>query len=231
MQRIFLLDTMRFVALVSMVIFHIHYDLVFFYHWLSTDSPLFWRVLQVVFAGGLFIFVSGWTATLGRRSFLGLLAIGLCALLVSLATYFFVGGQYVRFGILHFMFTANLLYLLVLQHCSSKFLVLIAASLLLLSSYFQQIYIEHELLIWLDILPIGYQSVDHYPLPLWLPVFIAGIIWGRAGMSEMAAESFQRYAQHGELITKCSRNSLRIYILHQPLILLMLEGIRLIIGK
>ena len=231
MQRIFLLDIMRFVALVSMIIFHINYDLVYFYHWLSNDSPLFWRILQVVFAGGMFIFVSGWTATLGRRSRGDLITIGMCALLVSVVTYFFVGNQYVRFGILHFIFTANLLYMFILRRLSSSILIMIGAVLLLVEKYFQQIHIEHELWVWLDILPLGYQSVDHYPIPFWLTVFIAGIIWGRSSISSIVAESAQRYAWYGIFITKCSRNSLRIYILHQPLILLVLEGTRLIIGK
>lgn len=221
MQRIFLIDLLRCIAIVSMVAFHVVYDLAVFYGYSIDYERGFWQVLQMLFAGGLFIFVSGWTASIGRRSWTNLLHIGFAAMLVSLVTYFQFGNMYVRFGVLHLLFTANLLYILILHILSTRVLFLLALLLSIIIKPLTKIVVAHEYFVWLDILPIGYQSVDHYPVLPWLIVFIIGVIWGRLE-TKAFTNSFEPAAQWATWITKCSKNSLAIYLLHQPVILLIL---------
>lgn len=221
MKRIFLIDLLRFIAIIAMVAFHIVYDLAVFYGYAIDYERGFWQIIQMVFAGGLFIFVSGWTASIGRRSLDNLLHIGLAALLVTLVTYFQFGNMYFRFGVLHLLFAANLLYVLILHMLSTRTLLLLILTLSIIIKPLMSIVVGHEYLIWLDIVPIGYQSVDHYPLLPWLVVFIAGVIWGRLEWSK-SVNSISPDGQLVSWITKCSKNSLAIYLLHQPLILLTL---------
>lgn len=221
MQRIFLIDFLRFIAIMSMISFHIVYDLDVFYGYSLGYDRGFWKLVQTVFAGGLFIFLSGWTAEVGRRSRRNILYIGVSALLVSVATYWQFGSMYVRFGILHFLFVANLLHMLCLRNVSLKKLSILLVSILVFSKPFSTIVVTHEYLVWLDILPNGYTSVDHYPLFPWMTVFIVGIFWGRSDLSRSLGAIIPQ-GQAGHAIELCSRNSLIIYILHQPVILLVL---------
>lgn len=221
MGRIILIDILRCIAIIAMIIFHFVYDLSVFYNYPIDYEHGFWHFVQVVMAGGLFIFVSGWTASLGQRSWKNLVTIGLCALLVSIVTYYQFGNAYVRFGILHFIFVANLLYILLLERLSSSALSLVAVVIILLTQIVWRVDVEHTYLLWLDITPIGYQSVDHYPLTPWLAVFITGIVWGRSAIATQLSSLIGNFKgiQH---IISCSKHSLAIYILHQPVILVLL---------
>lgn len=221
MRRIIFIDILRCVAIIAMINFHFAYDLAVFYHYPIDYEHGLWQFVQVVMAGGLFIFVSGWTASLSRRSWYNLACIGICALLVSLVTYYQFADEYVRFGILHFIFVANLLYTLVLNRLSNYILTSIALLTVLLTRIVWQIDVEHTYLLWLDITPAGYQSVDHYPLLPWLSVFIVGIIWGRSSTAAQLAKTNIHFRGLRYIVT-CSKHSLVIYILHQPIILLLL---------
>lgn len=221
MRRIVIIDILRFIAIVAMILFHIAYDLATFYHYLLDYERGFWKFLQVVLAGGLFIFVSGWTAVLGRRNLKNLMKIAVCALLITIVTRYQFGSMYVRFGVLHFILVANLIYLTVLHRFNNCFLSILAVVVMYLSKHVHKLYVEHEYLVWLDIAPIEYQSVDHYPLLPWLGVFIAGIICGRCKNIQILSNTTIEFIGL-DFIKKCSKHSLAIYILHQPIILLLL---------
>lgn len=222
MQRIFLIDLLRCIAMAAMLIFHTVYDLAVFYDYPLDYEQGFWRFVQVVFAGGLFIFVSGWTATLGRRSVRNLVYLGLAALLVSAVTYYQFGNAYVRFGILHFLFVVNLLYRWFLCRLSVRQLLLLILLIAACTQFVAQLTTTDAYFVWLDILPLGYQSVDHYPLLPWMAVFSAGVLWGRLALSATVAR-FNPQGAGRNFVVRCSKESLLIYILHQPLILVILH--------
>jgi uncharacterized membrane protein len=63
----------------------------------------------------------------------------------------------------------------------------------------------------------GFSSADYYPLIPYLAVFILGIIAYK--LYYFQRRSFFNFQVQSKIITGLSRNSLLIYVVHQPLIL------------
>ncbi len=219
-SRNIFLDCLRSAAILLMAVFHLAYDLEAFYGFPIGYSEGAWHVLNV-FTAALFITVAGWSAGAGLakrhvRRGLKLLA---AATLVSVATYIFDPGNYVRFGILHFL-AATAFLSPVLVKADGKALLLLAFSSAVAGRFVPEIEAAGPWLLPFGIMPDGFASMDYYPLFPWLLFYIAGVLIGRAqGAPQVAEKRFLR------VLALPGRYSLFIYLVHQPLILLVLAVI------
>lgn len=212
--RIWEIDLLRAVAIVLMVVFHFVYDLNEF---LGVDVEYlsgFWFWVGKA-AALIFIFVSGISSGFsGKILKRGLLLLGI-GLGISGVTFFVLGDMYIRFGILHFLGTCMLLYPL-LKRLNAVVLAVLAAAVAYFTPQIGSITVKTSLLLPLGIKYRGFATADYYPLFPYLAVFILGIIVYK--LYYYKKRSLFTFSLENRIISVLSKNSLLIYVLHQPML-------------
>ena len=241
--RFWEVDFLRGVAILLMVLYHLVFDLNYFAVYDIDVSSGFWLAVAR-FTASLFLLLVGLSLTLShsRAQLLGqedrfrlrLLKrsawiLGL-ALGITIVTYLFIGKGFVVFGVLHLIGLSLLLAysFLQLQRASIIFGLLF----ILLGIYLQNISVGFPWLLWLGLAPPGFYSVDYFPVFPWFGVILVGMGLGsllypgyrrRIPVPDLAGSPFVRG------LAFLGRNSLAIYLVHQPMIiaLLYLGGVSL----
>lgn len=212
--RIWEIDLLRVIAILLMVAFHTVYDL---NQYLGMDIDYlsgFWY-WEGKIAALTFIFVSGISGGFSRGIVKrGVLVLGL-GLGISLFTYFLLGDMYIRFGILHLLGSCMLLYPL-LGKLNHGILAVLAAAIGFGTKYINSASIGSGWLLPLGIKYPGFSSADYYPLFPYLAVFILGIVAFKIYYHKK--KSLFSFSLENRVVAALSKNSLWIYILHQPLI-------------
>lgn len=226
--RIFILDWLRGIAVCGMVLHHGLFALeqvsamfgapiVFGFF----QTKLFW-VLQEIFVG-LFLVISG-ICTVYSRSVLrrGLIVSG-AALLITLVTgiilpAFQIFGLEIWFGILHMFGLSMLLY--GLFTCKRRWVPAVTAVALFC---FWLAVITCSGAAWAEnckiligIVPSGFYSADYYPLIPYFFLFLAGTFLGPLVRDGKMPKWF--YSLRLRPMEWIGRNSLWIYIAHQPIL-------------
>jgi uncharacterized membrane protein len=210
-MRSYWLDALRGLAVVWMIIFHTSYDLSVF-QLVSWDfSQGFWFAFPRVIAF-TFLFCVGaslnyghtpkinWKS-LGNRS----LKLGAAALAVSVGTYFIFPHQWIYFGTLHCILVGSILGALVVNHRKVAALIM---TLILCGQYL----LEYDIK-WISGI-LQKPSMDFIPIYPWLWAILLGILAGpylsrNRHLSKMKPKPF---------LNLLGRHSLKIYLIHQPLI-------------
>lgn len=223
------IEVLRALAIVLMVIFHVVYDLKEFaginLSYLNyQDKFWFWvgktAALLFIFTAGL---SSGFSRSPVRRGFKVLLY----GMGITVATYLVMNELYVRFGILHFLGVAMILSPF-FSKLSSPILGVLAASFALLGFWFQGLWIETSLFLPFGLMYNGFGSIDYFPLFPYLGMTILGILAYRHFYEHRSVPKVS-FQLKSERIRWLSRNSLGIYLVHQPLIILLIFTILFIL--
>ena len=226
-QRYKEIDFLRAIAIVLMVLFHFVYDLREFVGVnIDYQSP-FWFTAGKMSAL-LFIVLSGLSSGLSgspvRRGFKVLIY----GMGITVVTYVFMKEEYVRFGILHFLGVAMILSPLLLK-LSPRLLWILAGSIAFLGFWFKTLVVKTSFLLPLGLMREGFSTIDYYPLFPYLAANIIGILvyqrfYAQRKITTPSNFSIQRYPMRNWRIPKwiqwLSRNSLGIYLVHQPIFLL-----------
>lgn len=190
--RLELIDAVRGFTLLNMLVFHLLYDLSALF-----GGPMAWfwetpgRLWQKLIAGS-FILISGFSIRLGRSSLRkGAMLLG-CGMLLSLVTWLVMPGQLIRFGVLHFLGAAALIWAVagpVFEKISAP--ALLAAGLLLcfFTAPTKRGYWGVGSLVLVELpgalyagrwlFPLGFPgpefySADYFPLLPWFSCFLQG---------------------------------------------------------
>lgn len=227
------LDAFRGTAVIMMVLFHFFIDLSF----LGIDGPDpysgFLKGFGVVTAS-LFLSIAGISAHITyektcssntqtcefikRGTKLILIGLG-----ITLVTCWFLHGEgYVVFGILHLIGLGIIL--TPVLHRFGLSLLLIAGGLIFISSTG---IVPHGPLwmAWAGIHPENFSSIDYTPIIPWLSMFLAGLYMGK----RLYPEGKQRLQLSGSKMRRieplifAGRHSLFIYLIHQPVMLVVLS--------
>jgi uncharacterized membrane protein len=221
--RLIPLDAARTAALVAMVIFHFTFDLALFGHIPGeTMFQPFWYYFPRAIAGS-FLFLSGvslwlahgrgirWPAFWKRFA-----KVAGAALLVSLASIWFVPGGTILFGILHAIAAMSLIGLLFLRLPWPVTLaiagVLFAAAWGPRSPAFNPLW-----LVWTGLAETRPNMGDYVPLVPWAAPALAGIAFAKALRVDTWARTSPSRAV--DLLTFPGRHSLVIYLIHQPILI------------
>lgn len=235
--RLWEVDTLRGLAVVAMIIFHFMWDL-YFYGLTTEDIPgPGWQAFARTI-GTTFIFVLGLSATLDYHRMIakglapfkrtlqrGLLVFG-CGLIVSAGTYFFVGSEWVRFGILHHAGVAIILAYFFMRMPASL-VVLIGLVFIALGTYFAGIPGPSPLLIPFGLVPPGTGMVDYYPLLPWFGVALLGVAVGQIAYTNGTRNfTLPDWGQSlpVRVLRFMGRHSLIVYIVHQLLFIGLIEA-------
>jgi uncharacterized membrane protein len=213
------IDVLRAVAIVLMVLFHLVYDLKEFAGVsIVYQSPLWFFIGK--YSALLFIFISGLSSGFSRSPVRRGLRVLFYGMGITVVTYLFMKDEYVRFGILHFLGVTMILSPLLVR-LSSWTLWGFAGSSAVLGFWFKEQVLKTSLLLPFGLMYDGFGSMDYYPLFPYLAVTLLGILAYRHFYAQRTGTLFA-LRKNSELIRWLSRNSLGIYLFHQPLLLLMI---------
>ena len=214
------LDVLRAAAIVLMVMFHLVYDLKEFAGVnIDYQAPLWFFIGKT--SALLFIFISGLCSGFSRFTVRRGIKVLLYGMVITVVTYLFMKDEYVRFGILHFLGVAMILSGILLFRLSSWTLWGLASSSALLGFWVKGQVVNTSLLVPFGLLYNGFSTIDYYPLFPYLAVTILGILAYRHFYARRT-EPLVAFELNSELVRWLSRNSLGIYLLHQPIILFII---------
>ena len=223
-QRIWELDAFRGLCVLGMVIVHFIFDLTQLYGLARWKPPAAFLFLQQ-WGGVLFLLLSGICATLGSRSIRrGAIVFG-CGMLCTLVT----AGMYrlgmaehyiiIRFGVLHCLGICMILWAL-LNRLPTWFLAELGATVVIFGLVFQLFLVEAGWLFPLGLVSPGFSSSDYFPLFPHLGFFLLGAVIGRTlyRTKQTLLPQVDPNIPALRFLSFCGRQSLPIYLLHQPVL-------------
>ena len=219
-DRIWELDAIRGLCILAMVAVHLVYDLQI------PTGPAFAFVQS--WGGVLFFLLSGLCATLGSHPVKrGLLVFGAGVLCTAVtwglsALSFLPRDMVIRFGVLHCLGLCMLLWP-VFQKLPDWLLAALGAALAALGIYLTQaVYVSFSGFAWLGLLYPAYFSADYFPLLPYLGFFLLGAVLGRVlyGKKRSLLPGIGNF-RFFRALQWCGRHSLILYLLHQPVLMLL----------
>ncbi len=226
-------DAYRGFAILIMVIYHLVWDLYGLGGWDIDVYTGFWHGWQLVTAGS-FIFLVGVSMVLraqrmqaqGRAHFRPFwqrgMVIFLWGMVISLVTWLFDPGAYVRFGILHFIGVAIwLAYPFLRWGWWNVFpgMFLLTAPQILAWRH-DWVWME-----WMGLARNPHPSFDYFPVIPWLGMVLLGIAVGSVlypagqrgfSLPDLSHKPWMRW------LVLAGQNSLLLYLIHQPILITLL---------
>ena len=224
-KRIWELDVFRGICILGVIAVHFVYDMVDLYGLVQWDYPPAFSFIKD-WGGVLFLVLSGICVTLGSRSVRrGLIVFG-CGLVISLVTVAMYHLELadrsiiIYFGVLHCLGACMLLWPLFRRLPWWALLPLSAALIALGFWLWAQPPVEHPWLMVMGLPWRGFASSDYFPLLPYFGFFLVGTVLGKTVyrrkkslMPNVSANNvFIRF------FSFCGRQSLWLYLLHQPLL-------------
>ena len=211
-----------------MILIHLIFDLIYFIG-LDLHLPA-WYVFVQQYGGVIFVVLSGCCATLGSRSFRRGCIVFSCGMLISLVTF----GMYrlgmasrdviVWFGVLHLLGVCMMLYpvykKLPTQALAAVGVVLVVTGYLILGTV-----VEAKFLFPFGFVYEGFTSSDFFPILPHLGWYMLGTVLGRTVYADKKTRlpGTFRESAIARFFCWCGRQSLFIYLLHQPVVYGLLE--------
>jgi len=229
-KRYLELDALRGIAIIAMMIYHTLFDLTYFFAVTLPIPSTVWQPWSQPIAF-LFLLLVGVCSTISwqrsasyhriQKLFKRFTIIAIGALLISIITYVHQPESFVRFGILHLIAVATLLQLpfqrfgtwnvagaLLWWLLGNVFLVAIEPLFKYLSIWF---------LLPLGIEPLGFLSVDYYPIIPWFAVILLGM--GIASwLYPLGSKGYFHAITWPNWLLLLGKQSLFVYLVHQPII-------------
>lgn len=234
-KRLYLIDAIRALAIISMVFFHGFYDyLVFsgantrisqtgaFHIW---EQTICWT----------FIFISGYCRAMGRKNLKRGIMVLVCAVIISVVTYFATPDDFINFGVLCFIGSAMLI-LIPFDKLFKKmnpFVGLIVFALLFFLTFdIPNGYIGYEglkickmpdflyanyLTAYLGFPHPQFTSGDYFPVIPWINLFVCGYF--TQIIIDTKCPKFKEILKFKvPVLSQVGRYSLLIYMAHQPIL-------------
>ena len=232
--RYHLLDSLRAIALINMIAYHAMFDIVYIFgvraKWYMSKGSDIWQM----FICCTFIILSGFCWQLGGKKLKrGLLVLGGSAI-IMLVTVVFMPSQKILFGVLSLIGSAMII-MIPLHHVFKRINPFIGAVIsVLLYTMFRNInhggvYLFNTMLFalpqelyannftaYLGFPPFMFSSSDYFPLLPWIFLYFAGyFLYG-----VFVSLNLLRFLKLPRIkpLEWIGRNSLIIYMLHQPVV-------------
>lgn len=225
MKRIYNLDKIRGLTIISMVLFHLMYNINFFREISWYNETLLNKVWQLSIALSFFI-ISGITSTLlsSKKNIIRGIKTSIVGALISVATFIFARDQFILWGVMNGLGLSMIIGgLLMNNRIFSKKMILIFLLIFALTyniprnslidvSFFNHLYEK-------NIFPLGFPSdkfvsADYFPIIPWIFAYFSGISLG----SFLQKKNFYNKYGTDNLLAKIGRYSMPIYLIHQVIL-------------
>lgn len=233
-KRFWEIDSLRGIAITLMVISNFLTDLVYFGIYQMSIYSGFWLYFARLVVS-MFIVLAGVSLTISysrvrkrkakeirKKYFLRGLKIFGWGLAITLVTWLFIRENFVLFGVLHLIGFSIIFGQFFLR---SRYLNLfLGFAFILAGLYLQGFTFGFWWLAWLGFRPEGFFSVDYVPVLPWFGLFMIGMFLGGTLYPE-GKGVFRLKDSKSQLSTPLQflgRNSLKIYLIHQPVLILIL---------
>ncbi len=228
-KRIWELDALRGMTILLMVAVHLIYDLVYVFDVYTIEGPSLFQFLRD-WGGIIFLVLSGICVTLGSHPIRRGILVFSCGMLISAVTL----GMYrfgfadadivIYFGVLHLLGICMILWPL-LRKIPTFALPIIGASMIAGGLYLVSHVRTQSLLgVPFGIPCYGFLTSDYFPLLPNLGYFLIGVMLGRLFYKNR--QSLLPALDGKSIVIRffclCGRQSLWIYMLHQPALYLIL---------
>lgn len=218
-ERIWEVDFCKGLAFLGMLFFHIIFDL---HEWKGFNINYQTGIYAWIgdLSAILFIVLSGVSIHFSKNPLKRGLKIFGVAALITIITFFMGPLMVIWFGILHCLGVCAILYPL-LKKVPTSLLVLGAIGIVLMQGFIQSMRVNVYFFVPLGIIPQRFASADYFPLIPWLGVYVLGMVVGRV----LYKEPVSRFRHSGQtfFITKLGKHTLLLYIIHQPILYLLLS--------
>ena len=234
-SRIWELDALRGICILCVIVVHFLFDLSFF-GGLDLTLPA-WYVFIQEYGGAIFVVLSGVCVTLGSKSVRRGLIVFACGMLITAVTY----GMYrlgmsgadvvVKFGVLHLLGVCMLVYP-AFKKLPPAALALLGLAIAITGYAIRGVVVPQRWLFPLGLTYEGFTSSDYFPLFPQLGYFLIGAAIGKTAYREKRTflpGAFQQ-TPVARFFCWCGRQSLFIYLLHQPIVYGLLELVLLLRG-
>ncbi|NMC56594.1 MAG: DUF1624 domain-containing protein [Eubacteriaceae bacterium] len=236
-NRVHLLDEIRGILIIYIVWYHLMFDLTEVFGlniaWVYSDTMEYVRIAAVC----MFILISGISCNYSKSNVNRGIKTFLWGVVITFVTLLVMPEQIIIFGILHFFGLAMIIGGLLfdkIKKIPAKTGIIISFILFLLTynlfnGYIGMFGYEIALPQFLTnkyfLFPIGFKcegifSADYYPIFPWIFMFFLGIFTGRLIKQNKAPVFF--YKSHYKPLAKIGQKTLLIYLIHQPILVLIL---------
>lgn len=234
-QRVVLFDELRGVMILSMLLYHLCYDLVEVVRlprmdWFYSAAADVWQ-LSIC---GIFIFIAGICCSYSKNNLKRGIRLFLLGMLFTFATAAFVPDLLIVFGLLHFLGVAVLLSIplkkvvkkiptgvgivvclllfWVTYHVDAGWIGFSRQFCIELPSFLYQ----SNLLCFLGFFNDSFYSSDYFPMLPYLFLFCAGMFFAKVSLPQWAGQT------HSRTLAILGKNSLWIYLFRQPMMYALL---------
>ncbi|MBI4177537.1 MAG: DUF1624 domain-containing protein [Candidatus Aenigmarchaeota archaeon] len=230
-KRFFEIDAARGAAVVLMILFHAAFDANYFGVYRLDLGWVFWFLFPRLIAS-VFIILAGVSLTLNynsskkgfeKRIFRRGMVIFSFGLVITAITYLFLPKGAIFFGILHFMGISAIMAIPLVKMRKKALLLGIAS--LLAGGYLQTVDVNFPWLLWLGLMPENFYTFDYFPIFPWFGLMLSGIFAGNKFYAG-GRRKFKIKERPARLLTFLGRNSLVIYLVHQPLLAALILVLR-----
>lgn len=220
MKRIKIIDTFRGITIFSMVLFHLFYNINYYWRLSFYDGTIFNRIWQLSIAISFFL-ISGITSTFlkPKDNIKRGIITSLIGFSITLITHFFAKEQLIVWGVLNGLGLSMIIGGLVQTKISYKiwpifFICFILAykipqGILENNSFF--VYFYQKNLFFLGFPAYYFTSSDYFPIIPWIFMFLAGLSLGKY----LKMRNYFDFDVEDNIFAKIGRHSLIIYISHQ----------------
>lgn len=240
-ERYHLLDGLRGITLLSMIAYHGMFDLVELY---GVPVSWFWKTPGYVWQQSIcwtFIFLSGFCWSLGREPLRRGLIVSGGGLIITAVTFLFMPSERILFGILTFTGAAMIVLVplsRMTEHIPAWIGLVGSGILFFLTRNVNEGYWGFEFLIpgkvpdvfyngifmtFLGFPEAGFFSGDYFSFFPWIFLYLCGYFLYRAVMVYEPVKRLLRC--RAGFLERIGKNSLLIYMLHQPVLMAILECI------
>lgn len=226
------IDMIRGISLISMVLYHLFYDLVYIFNvninFYKLNSVRPWQLSVCI----TFILISGISFHFYKNHRKQGLIIFTLSLIISLITYIFIPEEAIKFGVLS-LIGASIIIMDLLNKFLNKlnpyfgFSLFIVLFLVFFNlpygnlgiSSFEILNIPENIYSNKYLFPLGlpdqnFTSSDYFPLFPWFFLFISGYFLGNI----LKRKNLLKPMGKNNIISSIGRHSLVVYLLHQPVI-------------
>lgn len=215
-DRIKSIDAVRGILIIGVIIYHFMYNLVALE--IIPANILYNPLMNFIqyFGACLFIMISGISAKFSRSNFKRGVRTLLFGILLTVVTYILNPDAFIMFGILHFLGVASIIYSFIgdIKLHPSVFIILFFISKLIMDKTYD---IKH---LWIfGITDKSFISTDYFPIFPFIFIYYFGT--KMADIIKNTPKNNLIYTYDNKYLSYVGRNTILIYIIHQPILMII----------